>query len=347
MKQEHVESRTKQPSIPGNVIVAAIVILLAFSVAPFYFKGDPLAETFFNLVIAVVTTIVSVYATYFYARSTGKDELTRYGLQAWRNLDSLGIKVSQQVGAEDSNNSMLEGWLLDIDQAKWAWRDLLRGVFELQGRLQAETDEIASNYKARLAEAKTPESRLELQSKQAAEIAQVVSRAPLPMKLPEEVACPNCSTTLTARLGSSANDTAWPLCPNCNTRFPVHRQADGSVKLGHSALHTTVKIECPKCARSLSFVIPKEGETSFVSKCVGCCTHLHFRGTCQQPTLTDLGISNARFTCPHCKQEGPCWISPGRSVSFEEECQGCHRRVRISGTKDVFTVTAQSDAPPA
>src|SRR5208282_4149849 len=323
MTMKQIPSRTSERSFPRGLMVAAIVILLAFMVAPFFLKDNPLAQTFFNLVLAVVTTIASVYATYFYARSTAKDELTRYGLQAWRNLDSLEIKVSQQIEAEGSNDGTLEGWLLDIDQAKWAWGDLLREVFELQGRLQADSDEIASNYKAKLAEAKTPESRSVLQSQQAAEIAKLVSRSPLPLRLPEEVACPKCNTVVTARLGSSAADTAWPMCPMCNKRFPVHRQADGSVKLGRpgiSASKTEITIECPKCTRPLSFVVPREGEASFAWKCTGCGTHLQFRGTCQQPTLTDLGMSNARFTCPHCNKESPCWIAPERSVSFLEGC---------------------------
>lgn len=41
--------------------------------------------------------------------------------------------------------------------------------------------------------------------------------------------CPNCGDLNFKELGVSKNSTAWCICDNCNSKFPIHRKKDGSV----------------------------------------------------------------------------------------------------------------------
>ena len=186
--------------LPWHIVVFAALLAL-FGAGPFFLGGNALAQLFFNVIMAMATTVVSVYATRHYAANQARAELIRYGLQAWRALNSLQVKVSQHLPSEKIPSTTLHAWIMDIDGAKWAWQDLLREVFSLQDRLQEETDEVVQRYKSAIASTGSAEERSNLETKQAAELARLAAQAPLPIKLPEEVSCPKCETKMTARVG--------------------------------------------------------------------------------------------------------------------------------------------------
>lgn len=117
-------------------VVIAVVILIGSAIAPIVFSGNSAALGIFGVLLTFVTTLFSVLATKYYAEMDHQNTLTRYGLQAWRNLDSLAIKVEKAIERNDPENHQLEEWLLDIDRAKLGWRDLLQEVFALQERLE-------------------------------------------------------------------------------------------------------------------------------------------------------------------------------------------------------------------
>lgn len=323
-------------AVVGGAAAGLIAIIV---LVPLLLADNPEAQIIFGLLLALVTTLISVYATIRYSHFSSQDELTRYGLQAWRNLDSLAIKISRQVSADNPDVATLEEWLLDVDQARWAWRDLLREVFELQARLEAETEEISSRFKKELAETRTAEARTHLYLRHAAEIADRVARAPLPIRIPVDVACPNCGYGVGARLGESAGETGWTTCPNCSSRFAVHRQADGGVKVGEPASKQKVAPACPACDRPIVLFVADDHAVTFVTQCPGCRTHVLFQGSSEDHTLEDLGQTNDSFRCPKCEQVSHVWVTPGREVRFLTKCKECSATVEIVGT--VGDVTAR------
>lgn len=328
--------------LPWHVVVFAVLLLALFGAGPFFLGSNVLAQLFFNVIMAIATTVVSIYATRHYAANQARAELIRYGLQAWRALNSLQVKVSQHLTSEKIPTTTLHAWIMDIDGAKWAWQDLLREVFTLQDRLQVETDEVVERYKSAIASTGSAEERSNLETKQAAELAMLAAKAPLPIKLPEEVACPKCATKMTARVGAAPGDSGWPICPNCKTRFPVFRKADGSVQLSDRQSTGTVTNPCPKCQTPISFVLYEEGEVSFLATCPDCHTHIQFVGSPEKQKLEDLDVENAEFECPHCGSSTKCWIAPGRKVSFATECTTCHKYVRVTGNRENFRVKADT-----
>lgn len=315
--------------VPKRLIGASVIVAVAVVAGPFVIRGNELALGLFGLIVAFATTLISVYATKWYAEASARDELTRYGLQAWRNLDSLQVKVSQQINDSEVEDRVLAGWLLDIDQAKWAWQDLLREVFKLQARFETETSEVASRYKAQIHSAMSPEAKSELESKQAAELATIASKAPLPLRVPAEVVCPRCKAQVTARLGQSSGDTAWPVCGTCQLRFPIHRQPDGGIRIGEAESKAEVLAKCPRCTGDLRLWIPKGRSILFISICPHCKTHVQFNGTAESHQLEDLKVTNTEFTCPECGGEYSGWVSPGRPVRFLTSCEVCHKPVQV------------------
>ncbi len=332
----------RRPLLPWYVIALSVVLVALFAAAPFFLANNPVAQLFFNLSLAIITTLVGVHATRHYSLTQVREDLTRYGLQAWRSLDSLQVKVSQHLGMSTIPPTTLHAWILDVDGAKWAWRDLLRELFEIQDRLQAESDEVVHRYKRLIAETSTADERSKLETKQAAEIAALSSRAPLPIKLPEEVSCPICGTKMTARVGSNPGDSDWPVCPNpgCSTKFPVFRKSDRTVATSDRAPVSTAVKPCPNCGADIKVLLYEDREVSFLTICSSCRTHIQFVGSPTEQELTDLGVENAKFVCPHCETESGCWIAPGRKVSFKKQCKACTKEARIIGTREKFEVRA-------
>lgn len=337
-------SENKTTSVPRNrvpkrLVGGAALVALAMLAGPFVMRENELAMGLFGVVVALATTLLSLWGSKWYAEASARDELTRYGLQAWRNLDSLQIKVSQQVGDVDLDDRVLAGWLLDIDQAKWAWKDLLQEVFTLQARLEKETSEVASRYRAQIEAAQTPEAKGELESKLAAELASIASKAPMPLRIPVDVVCPNCRAQVTASLGQSTGDTAWPVCGACQRRFPVHRQADGGIEIGGSPSKTELEVKCPGCQGDISLSVPRDRSIAFVTVCPACRTHVQFKGSAESHQLNDLQVTNSDFSCAECGGSYRGWVAPDRLVTFLTTCELCHKTIRVASDGSSVTTS--------
>jgi hypothetical protein len=324
--------------IPAVAVLLVLVAVLVF-VMPFVLVGNASAQIFAGIVLTILSTLASVICTYFYSRQQHQDELTRYGIQAWRSLDALAIKLSQHVGDDTWDSDTLRGWLLDVDGAKWAWRDLLREVFELQSRLEEEKDEIATKFRQQIEQADSPSARMQLETEQSRALRQLAARAPLPMSLPEEADCPNCGTHLAADLGTASGDTRWVTCGNCDCRFAIHRQADGTVKIGAAARWRVFSEACPSCGDDVKLSVPEGRHVEFATKCNGCGHHLQFSGLSQDHEFVDLGTDNISFVCPACSGEVTAWISPRGVASFKTPCPRCNGMLTISGSPERFEVT--------
>ena len=325
-------------AFPWYVYAMGSIILLLLSLGPFFLASNPTAQVFFNLFIAILTTFISVQATRHYSENTLQESLTRYGLQAWRTLNSLQVKISQNLGLSDISDTTLQSWIMDVDDSKWAWRDLLRELFELQDRLQIETEEVTERYMEEIAKSNDPAERSNLEQRKVTEIAKLQSMAPLPFKLAESVLCPECKLPLTARVGKNPGDSDWPVCTNCGATFPVFRKTDGNVSTSERTPLTTITKYCPNCENEIIIPLYEDREHSFLVRCYECKTHLQFQGDLENQTLEDLGKENANFECPLCGIEQPCWIAPGRRVSFRTKCIHCFKYVHIQGTIDNFEV---------
>jgi len=330
-KEKSMATTTVSASIGIGVLILYAILGVSFVV-----KDNQVAQIFFGVLVALVTTLVSVWASMRYSKAQAQDVLTRYGLQAWRNLDSLAVKVSEQLGSEVLAEGTLQAWLLDIDQAKWAWQDLLREVFELQARLERERDEMVACFREKMASTEDPQARISLESAQSVAMARLASQARLPIRLPVEVPCKNCGAVVSAALGPSPSDTAWPTCPSCHLRFPIHRKANGEVQIGGIDKRISTQVNCPECERQISWDIPEGHSVQFEQPCPSCETILQFTGNASRHRVESLGSENTMFVCPHCHEESPVWVSPTRQVKFIAKCKNCDESVQIEGTQDDF-----------
>jgi hypothetical protein len=209
------------------------VIAISALVVGAPFLPDRSAQILAGVLTTVVTTFVGVYATYHSASASSRrifnEELTRYGLLAWRNVDSLEIKLQaalQQPGPTLARDSVKE-WLLDIDQAKWAWQDILREVFDLQQRLQAETYELAQEYREKIRSTQDPFERHRLAVEQQVKLVSLASSSPLPIRVPIDVRCPNCGADTAVSVGPNSGDSDTTRCSACRRLFHAHRASDG------------------------------------------------------------------------------------------------------------------------
>lgn len=318
----------------GTAIVATVLA------APFLIGGNAVGQSLFGLLITLLTTLIAVFASRQYSKREAQGELTRYGLQAWRNLDGLAIKLSKRIESSDVGDPQLEQWLLDVDQAKWAWRDLLREVFDLQKRLELETEEVAAKFKREIGEAADPALKEQLESEQKLALAKLSAKAPLPLRVPAKTRCPSCSSDVVAQVGESAGDTAHAQCTRCGARFPVHRQADGSVFVGGQAERVKIAVACPACSEPISIAAPWGESVEFVRTCPHCQTHYRFVGSAKEQSLADLGRINAKAKCPRCASENDIWVSPNRPVRFALPCRSCGQGIQIEGTREQFRVSS-------
>jgi hypothetical protein len=218
----------------------AVLVVLGLIVGATFLPSQS-AQILAGILGTVIATLVSVFASYhFSAAAAGrgaKDELTRYGLLAWRNLDSLQLKLDQQLQQPAPvTPDTLRSWSLDVDQAKWAWRDLLRDVFALQERLQAETVELARKFREEMQKA-APAERPRLEAEHQLQLARLQSSSPLPLRIPGEVPCPNCGGLVSVLVGRNTGDTHTLRCPSCKRMFHAHRNADGSLFVRRSGHH--------------------------------------------------------------------------------------------------------------
>lgn len=260
------------------MFILAVLALVAIIAGPFLISDNAAAQALFGVIMTAIGTGIGIWTSWHYSKSTDKERLTRYGLLAWRNVDALSVKVRQQIQNDPQHSDVLQSWLLDIDSAKWAWRDLLREVFELQERLTLEKEEVALDYKKRIEAAPSSQQKQKLEEELRVAVAKIRTKAPLP--LPESVAipCPRCGALVTTELGTELGATKWPECTECRAQFPVHRAADGDISVNSSALKAPVERPCPSCGETLEWKIPVEKDVRFLDRCEHCGKKLQCSG---------------------------------------------------------------------
>lgn len=250
--------------------IAAVVVLILVLAGPFFTKDNTVATSLYGLITAALATGVGIWASWKYSQNSDKDRLTRYGLQAFRNVEGLSLKVKQKVQAGSADVETLESWLYDIDQAKWSWKDLLRDLFELQERLKLEQEEIGQRFQRRIDSTTDPTERKRLEEERGLEIAKIGSKSPLPITTYETVDCPNCGQMVTIQLNGEAGASAWPTCESCGALFPIHRLADSRIYINDEALKVPVSKQCPNCSFSNTLKVPPLKEVHFRGRCKQC-----------------------------------------------------------------------------
>ena len=250
--------------------IASVILLAAILGGPFLISTNSLAQGLFGLLTTAIATGIGVFASWQHSKSSDKERLTRYGLLAWRNIDALSVKVRQQIQIGSAKPEVMESWLLDIDQAKWGWRDLLRELFELQERLQLEREEVALRYKEKIDAAENEQERANLEKKLRLELAKISGRAPLPIAETEKVDCPNCGNSVAVVLGGEVGATAWPSCKGCGALFPVHRKSEQEITVNADAMKLLTKRACPHCGADQEWKIPANKSVRFLFSCPTC-----------------------------------------------------------------------------
>lgn len=261
------------------ITIISLLTLMAILVGPFLIQGNAVAQALFGVITTAIATSVGVWASWKYSRSSDKERLTRYGLLAWRNIDALSVKLRQQIQHGSARAEVLESWLLDIDGAKWAWKDLLREVFELQQRLTLETEEVSLEYKNKISAATSESEKEKLINEFKVALARIRNRAPLPIDEKETVSCPNCGADVNSNLGTEVGATAWPSCDGCGALFPIHRKSGGEVTVNSDALKLPVTKECPSCKAALSWKVSATKPVHFIYRCPSCEAQLQCDGT--------------------------------------------------------------------
>ena len=253
-----------------TIILAPVLILALIIIAPLLIPNNYAAQALFGIITTAVSTSVGVWASWKYSKNTDKERLTRYGLLAWRNIDALSVKVRQQILHGSARAETLESWLLDIDGAKWAWKDLLREVFELQERLTLEKEEVALEYKTRMSTAGSDSEREKIFGEFKLKLARIRQKAPLPIREEETLSCPRCGNNVTVSLGSEPGSTTWPECAGCGAIFPVHRKNEGEVSINADALKLPVSKNCPYCNELQSWKVQVYKPVHFLYYCTNC-----------------------------------------------------------------------------
>lgn len=261
------------------IALIAALTFFAILIGPFLISENNIAQALFGIITTIISTSVGVWASWNYSKNSDKERLTRYGLLAWRNIDALSIKVRQQIQHGNVKEETLESWLLDIDEAKWAWRDLLREVFELQERLTLEREEVSLEYKKKISEATNDKEREKLEGERRLAVAKIVNQAPLPISEEENISCPNCGNSVVVSLGSNPGSTSWPECGGCGALFPVHRKAEGEIIINQEGMKLSVSRKCPDCQTNLSWRIPTNKSVHFLYKCSNCNAPIQCDGT--------------------------------------------------------------------
>jgi hypothetical protein len=322
------------------LLVALVAALLGIA---YLISGNTAATFLVSLLIAVLTTIVSVIATRQEARRSFEDTLTQYGRQAWTSLERLEEKVRKRLeNDEHVDNVTLDDWALDIAHAKDVWRDLLEKDLDKTDRIQEQLEKTGQEFEQKLREVQSNSEWMRLHTQLQQKVERLAKRAPLPtrpVKVNVTVSCPNCDDNVEAELGISGGESAWPTCLQCGYRFPIHRLADGSVRVSNTAQRTSARYGCPSesCDAEIVLDVPKSGSVAFIKQCQACGTHVQFRGSHEKPYVTNLGRFNSEFICPHCSISDEVFIAPGRHVRFLHKCRHCCVQVQIEGMLGDFT----------
>lgn len=273
-----IEIAVKKYFIPIIASLTAIAVLCA----PFIIGNNSLAQALFGIITTAISTSIGVWASWNYSKNSDKERMTRYGLLAWRNIDGLSVKVRQQLQIGTPIDDTLESWLLDIDSAKLAWRDLLQDAFELQERLLVERDEVAVQFKQKIAAADDVAEKQKLEGEMRVAMAKIENKAPLPLTAQEETACINCAADVRFPLGTQSNASYWPICGSCNATFPVHRQSNGAILANPTALKLSVSKPCPSCSTRINWRVSPTKPVHFLFTCFRCSAVLQCDGTSSQ-----------------------------------------------------------------
>lgn len=344
-KENHDPKSALTRGLRNLVLVAVGVIVVLVVALTLILRDNWAAQILFSLLLAIGTTAVSVYATWRYARLQSRDELTRYALLAFRHLDSLAQKIDQQAQTSGLDSPIIESWALDVDQAKWAWRDLLKDTMALQARLQKQSEEVVERYRHRIENAPSRAEQRKLIIQRDAEIARIEAAAPLPLRQTVKVKCPACAELVEWDLGTSAGATAWPICSACKVRFPIHRLAEGRVSVGRRSL-VRVTEACPECGRALDLSLPVDEEVRFLWQCPYCRLRVQVTG-CAKKVSVEKAAPNSEFDCPHCHLKSGLRIDPNRSVRFVTHCEVCNKPVQVEGSLPSYRVTALPSGSPS
>ena len=275
---------------PWLVPAFAGVTLLAVLTAPFLIADNSLAQAMFGIITIGMSTSIGVWASWNYSKNVCKERLTRYGLIGWRNIDGLSVKVRQQIQIGTQIDNVLESWLLDIDSAKLAWRDLLQDAFELQERLLVERDEVAIQFTQKIASATDVSEKQKLEGHMRLAMARIENKAPLPLPKDEEVDCPNCDSPVRFPLGTQLNSSFWLICNACNATFPARRQANGVVFANPTALKLSVTKPCPLCNTPINLRVSPTKDVHFLFTCFKCSVPIQCDGTWSQLEVSLAGL---------------------------------------------------------
>lgn len=267
----------------AGVVVAVLVIA-----GPFITKNNTVAASLYGLITAALATGVGIWASWKYSQNSDKDRLTRYGLQSFRNVEGLSVKVSQKIQSGSADVETLQSWLLDIDQAKWSWKDLLRDLFELQERLKLEQEEVAQKFQRKIDSATDPSERKRLEEESRLEIAKIGAKSPLPISSYESVNCPNCGQRVSVQLNGEVGASAWPTCESCGALFPIHRRADSEILVNEDGMKLPVAKDCPSCSNRIILKVPSVKSVEFRGKCNQCHESFQCEGNAQKLVLSKI-----------------------------------------------------------
>lgn len=270
-----------------HYLAGAITALLVIA-GPFITKDNTVAASLYGLITAALATGVGIWASWKYSQNSDKDRLTRYGLQAFRNIEGLSVKVNQKIQSGSADAETLQSWLLDIDQAKWSWKDLLRDLFELQERLKLEQEEVAQKFQRKIDLATDPSERKRLEEESRIEIAKIGAKSPLPIPSYESVDCPNCGQKVLVQLNGEVGASAWPTCESCGALFPIHRRADSEILVNEDGMKLPVVKNCPSCSNRITLKVPSVKSVQFRGKCNQCHESFQCEGNAQSLVLSKI-----------------------------------------------------------
>jgi transcription elongation factor Elf1 len=268
--------------------VAGGVVTLLVIAGPFITKDNTVAASLYGLITASLATGVGIWASWKYSQNSDKDRLTRYGLQAFRHVEGLSVKVSQKIQSGSADIETLQSWLIDIDQAKLSWKDLLRDLFELQERLKLQQEEVAQKFQKRIDSATDPSERKRLEEESRLEIAKIGAKSPLPIASNETVNCPNCGQKVSVQLNGEVGASAWPTCESCEALFPIHRRADSVILVNEDGMKLPVTRNCPYCNGPNKLKVQSEKTVHFRSKCNQCHESFQCDGSSRDLVLSKI-----------------------------------------------------------
>ncbi len=331
-------SAKKRSNGNWKLILTTILLAILFGALgvgiPLLFSDNLEASAVLGILITYITTAIGVITSWQFSKQSHDKTLKSYGLQAWRNINSLESKVRNAISRDSVTTDNLEDWMYDINVAKWGWRDLISEELAEQKRFEREAFEIYEKYEQELNLATTPEERDKIERDRNDALEEKTAKAPLPVRMsfPVKTNCPKCDKRVHANLGSEAGDTSWITCDRCNTRFAIHRNGDGSFKIGEAfkrAYSGYSKFYCPSCKHVNDIESWKDNS---IEQCSYCATHMLYTVHNNIVNVSDLGVTNNSIDCPQCTHTQDIWVNPTRAeVKFKTPCDNCQHLIQITG----------------